>query len=507
MTALTAHKAARPALLRSWREPVWRDQDYWPWLLVFLGAILVIRLLALYFAKTDLFFDEAQYWSWSRDLAFGYFSKPPLIAWLIRLTTGICGDAEWCVRAPSPILYTVTSIFLFLAARALYDARIGFWSAVVFATLPAASFSSLLISTDVPLILCWTLAFYGWVRLIDTRKLGFAVLIGASIGLGLLAKYAAAYFVLCVAIDAWRDPRARDALRGGRGLVALAIALLFLAPNLAWNASHSFATFSHTAQNAGWKGLPFNLGDALEFLGSQFAVFGPILFAVLVVVAWRAFRRGCEQPECRLLAFSVPVILLLVVQALLSRALANWAAAAYPAATILVTAALLRDWPRLFRISLWLHIGAGLVITIAPLFAPRITALTGPEWNPYARVIGWRDLAESTRRLAEAQGAKTVLADNREMTAELLYYLRDSSLPIAIWFREDVPRNHFEMTRPFTKASPDPVLYVTLNRTSSVLKRFDSAEVIGEQAFPTDAVPVRDARFILLKGYEGDDGK
>ena len=87
MTALTAHKAAHPALLRSWREPVWRDRDYWPWLLAILGALLVIRLFVLYFAKTDLFFDEAQYWWWSRDLAFGYFSKPPLIAWLIRLAT------------------------------------------------------------------------------------------------------------------------------------------------------------------------------------------------------------------------------------------------------------------------------------------------------------------------------------------------------------------------------------------------------------------------------------
>jgi hypothetical protein len=202
------------------------------------------------------------------------------------------------------------------------------------------------------------------------------------------------------------------------------------------------------------------------------------------------------------------VILLLVVQALLSRALANWAAAAYPAATILVTAELWRHRPRLFRISLWLHLGAALVITVAPLFAPRITALTGPEWNPYARVLGWRDLAASTRRLAEAQGAKTVLADSREVTAELLYYLRDSSLPVAIWFRADVPRNHFEMTRPFTKTSPEPVLYVTLNRgTTSVPKRFDSTEVIGEQAFPTDDLPVRYARFSLLKGYEGDHGK
>ena len=31
------------------------------------------------------------------------------------------------------------------------------------------------------------------------------------------------------------------------------IALAFIAPNLLWNANHSFATFSHTAENAGWK--------------------------------------------------------------------------------------------------------------------------------------------------------------------------------------------------------------------------------------------------------------
>ena len=218
---------------------------------------------------------------------------------------------------------------MFLAACALYGNRVGFWSTVVFATLPAASFSSLLISTDVPLLLFWTLAFYGWIRMIESREMRFAVLIGASLGLGLLAKYAAIYFVLCVAIDAWSDARAREALRGGRGVVALAIASAFVAPNLLWNASHGFATFSHTAHNAGWKGFPFHLGDSLEFIGSQFAVFGPIL----IVVAWRAMRRGCEQRECRLLAFSVPVILLLILQALLSRALANWAAAAYPAAT------------------------------------------------------------------------------------------------------------------------------------------------------------------------------
>jgi 4-amino-4-deoxy-L-arabinose transferase-like glycosyltransferase len=501
--ALQAPEAARPATLRPWQRP-WGDQDYWTWLLALLAALLVIRLLALMLARTDLFFDEAQYWTWSRELAFGYFTKPPLIAWIIRGATELCGNAEWCVRAPSPILYTLTSIFVFLAARALYGSRVGFWSAVVFATLPAASFSSLLISTDVPLLLLWTLALYGWIRLVESRRMVFALLVGASIGLGLLAKYAAIYFVLCMAIDAWSDAKARDALRGGRGVAMLAFMLAFIAPNLLWNASHGFATFSHTAANAGWSEFPIHFDAALEFVGSQFAVFGPILFAALIFISWSTLRRGCEQPQCRLLAFSVPVILLLIVQALLSRALANWAAAAYPAATILVTAALLEYRPRLFRISLGLHLGAALIITLAPIFAPRITTITGAAWNPYARVLGWQELAATTRRLAEAQGAKSVLTDNREVTGELLYYLRDMPLPISLWSRAEHPRNHFEMTHPFTAAAPEPVLYVTqLQTKSSVLKRFD-ADLIEQRSFPSES-PVRQGRFYLLRGYKGVD--
>jgi 4-amino-4-deoxy-L-arabinose transferase-like glycosyltransferase len=476
-------------------------------LLALLTALLVIRLVALILARTDLFFDEAQYWTWSRDLAFGYFSKPPLIAWIIRLATEACGEGEWCIRTPSPIFYTLTSIFVFLAGRALYDSRTGFWSAIVFATLPAASFSSLLISTDVPLLACWTLALYGWIRLVQTERMAYALLIGASLGVGLLAKYAAIYFLLGVAIDAWSDKRAREALGGGRAIAGLAIAAALIAPNLIWNARHHFATLTHTAGNAGWKTLPIHLGAGLEFLGSQFAVFGPILFSVLIWTAWRALRPGCEGPQTRLLAFSVPVILLLTLQALLSRALANWAAVAYPAATILVTAELLRHWPRLFRISLGLHLGAALMITLGPAFAPRLTALTGPEWNPYARVLGWRDLAAATRRHAEAEGAKSVLTDNREVTGELVYYLRDTALPVLIWFRETVARNHFEMAYPFTAAAPEPVLYVTLIRSkSSVPKRFAESKLIAEESFPAQAAPIRQGRFFLLRGYEGDNG-
>src|SRR6202008_3287010 len=83
-----------------------RDVNWFSVLLTGLAALLCVRLFALATNGTDLFFDEAQYWAWSQDPALGYFSKPPLIAWIIGAATTACGAEEACVRLPSPLLHT-----------------------------------------------------------------------------------------------------------------------------------------------------------------------------------------------------------------------------------------------------------------------------------------------------------------------------------------------------------------------------------------------------------------
>ena len=246
-----------------------------------------MRLAAVYAAKTDLVLDEAQYWTWSRELAFGYFSKPPMIAWVIRGISEICGNSEACVRSASPILYTIVSVVIFFTARALYDARVGFWSAIIFATLPGVSYSSLLITTDVPLILCWSIMLYAWVMLVKRQSLGYAILLGVAIGFGLLAKQAMLYVFLCIGVHAAVSKDARDALRGGRGILAAAIALLLFAPNVIWNAQHGFPTVKHTETNIGWQYPYIHPLRVLEYVSVQFAVFGPILLVVLLRTAWR----------------------------------------------------------------------------------------------------------------------------------------------------------------------------------------------------------------------------
>ena len=58
-------------------------------LALFLLLILFLRIYLNLHLNIPLHFDEAQYWSWSKDLEWGYFSKPPVLAWIISISSTI----------------------------------------------------------------------------------------------------------------------------------------------------------------------------------------------------------------------------------------------------------------------------------------------------------------------------------------------------------------------------------------------------------------------------------
>ena len=118
-----------------------------------------------------------------------------------------------------------------------------------------------------------------------------------------------------------------------------------IAPNLIWNLSNSFATFAHTADNAKWGGALFEHRQGLRV--PRCAVRRVRPDAVCGARGRRDVARvaasGLPEPDRLLLAFTLPVLLVVTAQAFVSRAHANWAATAYVAGTVLVTAALLRE--------------------------------------------------------------------------------------------------------------------------------------------------------------------
>ena len=483
-----------------------------------LGALTLLRLIYLTVYPFDLHPDEAQYWVWAQDLAFGYYSKPPLVAWLIGATTAVCGDGEACVRAGAPLLHFFAALAIYGAGRRLFDRRIGFWAALLYATLPGVAFSSLVVSTDLPLLLAWALALYAYVRALQAGAAGgkgrrWWLLLGVAVGLGLLGKYAMVFFVLSMAVHL---AMARGRLAGWhwRGAaLALLAALAIYAPNALWNADNSFVSYAHTSDNANLGGDLFRLDAFLEFFGSQFGVFGPALFAALLVVQAR-WRGWFGDERLRLLvAFTLPTLAIMLFQGFLSRANANWAAPAYVAASILIAAWALRANPGLWRGraliatgSFAVHTGliAAFLVFIAATYG-RPDALPG-KGDPFKRVRGWAELGTAIMhvRANEMPGA-ALLVDERKLLAETLYYVRPYPVEAYKWRPTNRIHDHFDLTRPYYQAiSPSRVLYVTERvDASEILSRFARADVIAEVRTPIGVGRERVVRLYELEGFMG----
>jgi 4-amino-4-deoxy-L-arabinose transferase-like glycosyltransferase len=430
-------------------------------------VLTIVRLIGLRLSNVDLFIDESQYWSWSRELAFGYFSKPPLLAWVIAAAEHICGSSEACIRAPAPLMALVTSLLAYAIGRALYDARTAFWAAMLTALGTGSVFSARIMSTDVPLVLFWALALFAYVRLLQKADWRWVIALGVAIGAGLLAKYAMVYFLAGMLLAAVFEKQARALLVKPELWFALGLAVVTVSPNILWNAANDFLTLRHAGGNVIGEPIQPSAVRPLEFLAAQFAVFGPVVFgvaiaAVALIVAPSA-RTGSTRmlPADRImLAFALPPLVVVTVTASMVHAYANWAAASFVSLAVLAAAILVR---RNSSILLWGSFALGLATQIALLggdaFAARISIAFLSPPNPYYRTLGWDDYGRTVGQLARKLGISTIAGDLRADVASLLYYWRDQPEQILAWPTADLP--NFELTRGLTAAAPQPVLFVT----------------------------------------------
>ena len=463
------------------------------------AAIMGLRIVTLFVTPLGLGPDETQYWFWSQTPDVGYFSKPPLIAWAIALTTGLFGDADWAARLPAPFFHLGAAAFLFYAAKRLFGERAAFWTGLSWLLMPGVVLSSYIIATDAPLLFFWSAALFFLVRILDAdtpRAADFAAL-GAAIGLGMMAKYAMIYFPVALALTL-ALPGARRSLLKPQALLAAIVALAVFAPNMLWNAAHDFQTLSHTAANADWDAELFKPRHLLGFLGGQFAVFGVIPFAALLFIC--AKWRGLDERQKMLLIFALTPLVVVAGQAFLSRAHANWAAAAYPAATILVAGFLLER-----NDAVWLKASAALhaAIFIGFSFAVMAPALIDDLGLSGAikDLRGWQ--AQTDEIMAYAPGYDAVVIDDRYLMGEMLYHQPQSPVEFAALSPTAAIDNHYEVFMPFDPKRMKRILFVTTRDDAAhVDYRFREIKRLGAVDADLGGVKRRYALY-ELSGYFG----
>ena len=481
-------------------------------LLLSLAALTIWRVLAAQHAQPELFFDEAQYWDWAQTLAWGYYSKPPMLAWMIALTTGLLGDSEPALRAAAMILYPSGAVLLFFATRRLLawqpdalPASAPFWVAITYATLPLVSLGSWLITTDAALLFFWAGALLFFIRAVEADRWRDWLVLGLCVGLGMLSKYTMGFFPL--AALGYLLFHRRDLLRSFKPWVAALLAGLILLPNMLWNAQHDFASLHHTADISQLDRSLFHPQAWLSFFAAQFAVFGPLLFAALL---WLVFgtasrsRQRAPQPAFALLAwFALLPLAAFMGLALLSRAFANWAAFAYIAATPLAVLWLLaaahRRW---LMAALVVNLGIAAVIyhyhDIARAAGIELTRKT----DPYSRISGWRALGSEVSTLLSQHPQARLLATDRQVITELLYYSRPRSRPAFFWNLSGRIDSHYALKNDIQQAPQGEFLLIGGPTDTALLARhFKQTERLPDIVIPLYPDLVRRYSVSLVMDY------
>ncbi len=442
---------------------------------LFILTLTLFRVFLLFTNGLPLYADEAQYWIWSQHLEFGYYSKPPMIAAIIAASTWLLGDGVAGIRFLSPIIHMFTSFVILALGRRLFDWQIGALGAIIFITLPSIFLSSMLISTDVPLMLIWVLILYTLYSALETNRLTYWCLSGVLAGLGLMTKYHFAIIAPATLIYCLWSKSLLSVLKTPGPYVAGVIALAIFAPNIYWNWHNNFASFAHTADLAG-AGSTFSSTSSAKslakFMLDQLVVFGPFLlpFTLIGLVRLKHYTKELKFLSVPMLTF----IAIIAVFAIKNKAYANWTAPAYVSGSLLA-AYLFVSLNKLtwFKYSTIAHCAIGFIIMLAPIFMTQFPV----KLSPFSRVMGYEKLGGEVSSLAVEHATSTFATDDRKAFALMVYYSHPHLFNLKKFNYHPGIDDHFDLTAPLTKEAPEVILISKYVSPGGLSQHFAGADI------------------------------
>ncbi|MCC6346294.1 MAG: glycosyltransferase family 39 protein [Nitrospirales bacterium] len=422
-----------------------------------LAALSLFRIYYILHGPLDLSPDEAHYWEWSRRLDLSYYSKGPMISYLIFLGTSLFGDTVFGIRIMAVLFSVASSLLLFRLVNILYgnvagstangappETYAGCIAALLLQVVPLFAPFGVVFSIDSPFIFFWVLSLLlFWVAVKEesrpgTEKNGSGaslylpwVLLGISVGLGLLTKYTMVFFYVSAFLFLLISEK-RFLLKTGKPYTALLVSLLVFSPVIIWNMHHDWVTIKHTAGQAHVAaGFVFSPRSFFEFLGSQVGVVTPFLFLLLFYSLFALRSREGGPVPTFLLSFSLPILFFFLIKSIQGKVQVNWAITGYITGLIAFSrlyfggnTAVGKDGRRGRKILLFSTLSLVFLVFSVSHY-PSLLQMP-PKKDPSSRLRGWKELGREATRMHTAlsqKGHVLLFSDSYQVASELAFYV------------------------------------------------------------------------------------
>lgn len=424
-------------------------------LLLLLGNLLVA-------SGIDLAHDEAYYWLFSKNLAWGYFDHPPMAAWLIALTNWLPG--EFGVRL-SYVLLMQGAAWL-LSSLAPQPQRWFVWLGVNI--FPLLAFAGVFAIPDGPLVFFSILWMWALERSLRQDNWNNACIMGLATALLFYSKYHGVLFVVATVLAI------PGLLKRRTFWLATFVGLLLFLPHVHWQWAHDFATIRYHFLDrpkiaAGWR-------QPLEFVLIQ--IFYPGIF--LAPFIWKAFwQRKAEGEFERALKFMALFVPIFFFLSTFNKKLeANWTVAAGLPLLLFVARGSL-DWLQ-GRVQRTLALSSLIIVVMF-----RLVLVAPPEWHKIKRGHEFHDWTAWAKQVKEQAGSCHLAANRYQFASKLSFYLKEDVPALNVGTR----LNQFEYWDWPQQWGAEDVCWVTERRL-----------------FPGIPVPTPDGKnLVLVKGVSLSD--
>lgn len=527
-----------------------REQRFWGCRPDIWAGLLILGLTALrvWFVRSgqlDLVQDEAQYWDWSRTPQLSYFTKGPLIAYIIGLGSSIFGDTALGVRAGAIACSFISQVVIYLGISRLWGRpRLGLLTLVVLNTTLFFMASSVLMTTDSPLMASWWAALFAlYAAARRPEKLWPFIVLGAAMAIGTWGKYMMLAFSITAVLYGLALTRRMQAsgLFWKRLWIALgAGSVLGLAPILIWNVANDFAGFKHVAHQGGMAGKGSGVWlrwDRFgEYYGSQFGLLMPWWFLFCVYGAWGALLKlfgygtratrvvgALGHRELSLLVAGFwPVWGFFAVWCFHTKVNPNWSAVSYASGLILAAAVWDRVWRELsgrdWKVWLWPAIGAVILALFMvhdklpmPWRLEGTVPFTDRQYeieNPALHLKGWTDLGQKVDELRSTRFENPddvfLFGDHYDVTSALSFFVPGQQRAFCV--ANERRLNQYDLWPGPDSPAGSGAIFVRKGFDKGSLQEvpplFDKIERMNYQSLH-DGRPARRFTIFLCYGYKG----
>lgn len=297
---------------------------------------LVLLFYTLFNAISNQFIpfysDENYYWLWSKKLDFSYFDHPPMVAYIIKITT-LLGDNPFAIRLGATLLVSATAYTIYLLAKKMFDTRVAIYSFYIFISSIMVLAASTLMTPDIPLMFFTILFLYAAYSYIEEDNTKFAYLTGIAGGAMILSKYPGILIIFTTLVYALIYKR--EIFTQRYIYIAMALTVLVFSPVLYWNMENNFISFTFQLHHGIAEEKVFHAKHFFNFVGAQFLLFHPLYLLPLFYFIVKD-RKIFEKKKVFLLLPFLFILGFFSYFSAFKHANAQWAGTAYLTASILL---------------------------------------------------------------------------------------------------------------------------------------------------------------------------